>query len=274
MRNDQLITRSLIAGQLRSLGVRRGDILEVHAGLRSVGPVVGGADAVVLALLDAVGPEGTIVAVVSTDDDPYHLTDWPAERQRAYWEEWPPFDPARSSARRDHGVLAERIRTWPGAVRSNHPESGVAAVGERASWITEPHPADFAFGAGTPYDRIKLAGGKVLMLGAPLDTITMLHHAETMADLPNKQLVTYEVAVLVDGQRVWQSFHDIESGGRGAFPYEDVVPDGVDAFEVIASDALAAGVGRRGRAGLADTYLFPAQELVDFAVSWLAARFA
>ena len=274
MQDDQLITRSLIADQLGSLGVRRGDVLEVHAGLRSVGQVVGGADAVVLALLDAVGPDGTIVAVVSVDDDPYHLSDWPAHRQRAYWEEWPPFDPARSSARRDHGILAERIRTWPEAVRSNHPEMGVAAVGEKASWITEPHPPDFAFGVDTPYDRIKRAGGKVLMLGAPLSTITMLHHAETIADIPGKRLVTYEIAVLVDGERAWRSFHDIESGSRGAFPYEDVVPDGADAFEVIARDALAAGVGRHGRAGLAGAYLFPAQELVDFAVGWLAGRFA
>ena len=274
MQDDQLITRSLIADQLGSLGVRRGDVLEVHAGLRSVGPVVGGADAVVLALLDAVGPDGTIVAVVSMDDDPYHLADWPTDKQRAYWEEWPAFDPARSSARRDHGILAERIRTWPEAARSNHPEMGVAAIGEKASWITEPHPPDFAFGVDTPYDRIKRAGGKVLMLGAPLSTITMLHHAETIADIPGKRLVTYKVAVLVDGERVWRSFHDIESGSRGAFPYEDVVPDGTDPFEVIARDALAAGVGRRGRAGLADAYLFPAQELVDFAVGWLTARFA
>ena len=274
MQNEPLITRSIIANQLGSLGVERGDILEVHAGLRSVGPVVGGADALMLALLDAVGPEGTIVAVVAIDDHPYYLHDWPADKKQAYRDEWPPFDPARSSARRDHGILAERIRTWPGAIRSNHPEMGVAAVGDKASWITEPHPPDFANGVGTPYDRIKLAGGKVLMLGAPLGTITMLHHAETIADIPNKRLVTYEIAVLVDGQRTWQSFHDIETGSRGAFPYEDVVPHGVDAFEVIARDALAAGVGRHGRAGLADAYLFPAQELVDFAVGWLAGRFA
>ena len=150
---------------------------------------------------------------------------------------------------------------------------GVAAIGEKASWLTESHPPDFAFGPGTPYDRIKRAGGKVLLVGAPLETITMLHHAETIADIPDKRLVTYEFPVLLDGQRVWRTFHDIESGGQGAFPYESVVPAGTDPFEVIARDALAAGVGRHGQIGQAEAYLFPAQELVDFAVGWLTARF-
>jgi aminoglycoside 3-N-acetyltransferase len=267
-----LVTRSKLAGDLMALGVQPGDILEVHAGLRSIGHIVGGADALVLALLDAVG-EGTIVAVVSVDDHPYHLAEWSLERQRAYREELPAFDPARSSANREHGILAERIRTWPGALRSPHPEAGVAAIGPQARWIVDPHPNDFAFGEGTPYDRTKQAGGKVLLLGAPLSTITMLHHAETVADIPGKRLVRYEMPVLDNGRRVWRAYQDIESSDPGAFPYARVVPDGTDAFEVIARDALRQGVGRHGKVGLADSYLFPARELVQFAVGWLERHF-
>ena len=135
----------------------------------------------------------------------------PRESQRARRAEIPPFDLARSVVRRDHGVLAERVRTWPGALRSDHPEAGVAALGARAAWLTAQHPADFAFGPGTPYERLKQAGGKVLLLGAPLNTITMLHHAESIAPLPGKINVVYEMLVLVDGERVWREYRDIDS---------------------------------------------------------------
>jgi hypothetical protein len=37
------------------------------------------------------------------------------------------------------------------------------------------------------------AGGTVLMVGAPLDTVTLLHHAEHLAYIPNKRLRRYEV---------------------------------------------------------------------------------
>ena len=269
-----LQTRSQLASQLRTLGVEAGDILEVHSSLRSLGKVVGGADAVVLALLEAASPGGTLVAIVSMHDNPYHLHDWPEERQRAYRHELPAFDMARSTARSDHGFLAERIRTWPGAIRSTHPEAGVASIGEQAAWIVSPHPDDFAYGHDTPFDRIKLAGGKVLMLGAPLGTITMLHHAETIADVPGKRLVSYQIPIDVDGESIWKSYRDIDSSSRGALPYSKMVPEGEDPFEFIAREALRSGIGRTGKVGLADCYLFPAGALVDFAVEWMQTQFA
>ena len=46
---------------LASLGVRRGDLLMVHSSLRSIGLVESGPETVVDALLQALGPEGTLV---------------------------------------------------------------------------------------------------------------------------------------------------------------------------------------------------------------------
>ena len=265
------LTRSRLTADLRALGVARGDILEIHASLRAIGKVAGGVDAVALALLDAVGEEGTLAVVASMEDEAVDFSE-AREAQRARRSEIPPFDPARSAVRREHGVLAERVRTWPGAVRGNHPEAGVAAVGARAAWLVAPHPTDFAFGAGTPYERLKQAGGKVLLLGAPLNTITMLHHAETIAPLPGKVTLAYEMPVLVGGERVWREHRDIDSA-NGAFDYGRVVPPGVDAFDVIAGAALEAGVGRAGMVGGARSHLFEAQALVEFAVGWLTERF-
>ena len=118
----------------------------------------------------------------------------------------------------------------------------MVAVGPRAAWLTAEH--DDGYGAGSPFARLVEAGGKVLMLGAPLETVTLLHHAEAIAGAPSRRTITYEIA-MADGTT--RSFTDIDTS-RGAYPYERLGLE-TDEFEAIARDALAAGIGVRGRSG-------------------------
>ena len=53
-------TRASLATQLRQV-LPPGGIWIVHSSCRSLGPVEGGADTVVAALLDALGPDGTLM---------------------------------------------------------------------------------------------------------------------------------------------------------------------------------------------------------------------
>jgi aminoglycoside 3-N-acetyltransferase len=237
----------------------------VHTRMRALGP-----DTVVAALREAVGPDGTLMAYAGWDQDPYHLPEWPADIAEAALAELPPFDPATSEAKRDHGRLPERMRTWPGAVRGPHPEASMVAIGPMAEWLVAPHAFDHPHGENTPFSRLCEAGGRVLMLGAPLDTITLLHHAEALADAPNKRRVTYRMPILDDAATVWREIEDIDSA-EGAFDYERVVEG--DAFEAIATDALQAGIGVEGRVGRSTSYLFDADRLVRFGVVWLESRF-
>jgi aminoglycoside 3-N-acetyltransferase len=238
----------------------------VHTRMSALGWVVGGSETVVRALLDALGPEGTLVAYASWADHVYTLEDRPEEHREAYSAEPPLWDPATGAVDPDYGRIPERVRTWPGALRSEHPEASVVAVGPRAEWLTAVH--EDGYGAASPLARLVEADGQVLMLGAPLETVTLLHHAEAIARVPGKRTVRYEVA-LADG--TVQSFIDIDTS-RGAYPYE-LLGLGADEFEVMARDALAAGIGVRGTVGAADCHLFPARELTAFAVAWIEARF-
>ena len=244
----------------------------VHTSMSAIGWVVGGEDSIVLALLDAVGPAGTLAAYAGWDEDPYHLAAWPENWRRAYEGELPPYDASISVADHENGRVPERIRTWPGAVRGEHPEANFVALGPRAAWLVSPHPFDEAYGPGTPLARLVEAEGQILMVGAPLGTVTLLHHAEALADVPNKRRVTYRMPVVEDGASVWRTFHDIDTSAEGAFPYADVTGQD-DAFEVIAREALAAGCGVTGRVGDAESHLFEARQLLTFAVAWLEARF-
>jgi aminoglycoside 3-N-acetyltransferase len=265
------VTRDRLAEDLRRLGLRPGAVAMVHTRMSALGWVVGGSEAVVRALLDVLGPDGTLAAYASWQEHVYHASDWPAEHREAYLAAPPVFDPATGEAARDHGRIPERVRTWPGAARSVHPEASVVAVGARASWLCAEHPIDDGYGPRSPFARLVEAGGQVLLLGAPLETVTLLHHAEALARVPAKRTVTFRVPVAVGGAVEEREYTDIETS-HGALPYERLgLPD--DEFAVIAGEALAAGVGVRGPVGSSTSHLFPARELRDFAVAWMEERF-
>lgn len=243
----------------------------LHCSLSSMGYVVGGADTVVTALLEALGPDGTLMALAGWEHDSYELDEWPAAVRSAYLSDPPGFDPLVSEAARDFGRLPERIRTWPCAAASTHPEARIVALGGRSEWVTKDQPLDHPYGAGSPLEKLVEAEGQVLVLGAPLNTTTLLHHAEELARVPDKKIVHYRAPVTSPQGIEWVEIEDIETS-KGALPYEDVVGER-DAFDVIGEAALDAGLGTTGEVGEARSFLFPARELVRFAVDWMERHF-
>ena len=244
----------------------------VHCRMSALGHVVGGAETVLRALLDALEPDGTLMAYTGWQDEPPDdLDGLDEETRRIYLEEHPPYDPRFALARRDHGRIPEALRIWPGSCHSRHPEAGVAAVGPLAESLTAEHPYDDAYGASTPYARLVELGGQVVVLGAPLATVTLVHHAEAIAEVPDKRRVGYGMPVTVDGERLWRTFSDINTS-VGALPYERIL-DKEDYIEHIARSALAAGAGKSGPVGEAASYLFDARSLVGHAVGWIRRNF-
>ena len=54
-------TKEMIIKELKALGLEKGDAFMVHTSLKSMGYVCGGAQAVIEALIDVVGSDGTIM---------------------------------------------------------------------------------------------------------------------------------------------------------------------------------------------------------------------
>jgi len=266
------VTRSRLVADLRRLGVRAGGVVMVHTRMSAIGWVIGSSETVVRALLETLGPEGTLAAYACWEEHVYRAHERPAQEDRdAYLSEPPVFDPATAEAARDHGRIPERVRTWPGAEHSGHPEAAVVAVGARARWLVAPHPANDAYGAGSPFARLGEAEGQVLLLGAPHGTVTLLHHAEAIARTPEKRRLTFTVAMAEHGGFVEREFTDIDTAD-GAYPYDELGLD-EDPFAVIARAALDGGIGTRGSVGEAECHLFGARELTAFAVAWIEERF-
>ena len=133
-----LATRSSLRADLERIGVTAGDAVFVHAALRKVGPVVGGANTIIDALRDAVGPSGTLLAYADwqgMDDvlgDPAIYND-PASRPQV-----PPVDPKTSRATRDNCTFPELRHTTPGALRSANPGASCVAARTASSATRSP----------------------------------------------------------------------------------------------------------------------------------------
>jgi aminoglycoside N3'-acetyltransferase len=252
-----------LADDVRRLGVRLGDVVMVHASLRKVGPVAGGADGVLGALEAVVGAEGTLLMTVGAQDDWGWVNDRPEADRPLLLRDAEPFDCLLTPADPEVGVLAEVFRTRPGTLVSDHPEGRFAASGRLASVLVDDVPWDDYYGPGSPLERFVQAGGRVLRLGADIDTVTLLHYAEYLAPVPSKRRVTrHRMVVGRDGPelRVVTCLDDSEG---------IVDHPGDDYFGVILRRYLATGRACMGVVGGATSELIDGADIVKFAVQWM-----
>jgi aminoglycoside 3-N-acetyltransferase len=259
-------TEAHLVGQLADLGIASGDTVMVHASLRAVGPMPGRGVTFARAILDAVGPEGTLLAYTDWASGYEQLADRNgrvAERDR---HGVVPFDPGSSPATPDNGALAEIVRGWPGALRSANAGASCAAIGKRAAFLTADHALDYGYGERSPLARLVACNGKVLIAGAPLDTMTLLHHAEHLARISGKRIRRLEVPFRIGSSVQWRMIEEFNTSD----PVVAGLPD--DYFATIVGDFLASSSGRRGSVGKAEGVLVPARELIIFGVRWLEHR--
>lgn len=249
-------TVSSMMAQLEALGVRAGDTLLVHSSLSRLGWVCGGSQAVVQALLQAVGKEGTIVMPAQSSDwsDP---AEWqnpavPASWFESIYQGMPAFDPALSPTR-GMGRIAELFRTWPGTLRSNHPQASFTANGKHAAAVVSAHPLTPQFGEESPLGKLCALNAKVLLLGVGYDSCTCMHLAETrIASMPQKRM---GAALSENGERVWRWFEDVAYDTEG--------------FEQIGAQLDRDGHVGSGRIGEAECRLFDASRAADEAERWM-----
>lgn len=253
-------TSRSLASDLHSLGLGTGDVVMVHSSMRSLGFVAGGSQAVVQALLEVIGPQGTLVVPTHTPDNsdpagwrnpPVPETWWPVIRA-----ETPGFDPARTPSRW-MGFIAETVRAWPGAVRSDHPQVSCAALGSHAAEIVASHPLADAHGDKSPLGAINRLDGKVLLLGCGHGSNTSLHLAEARQEAPPR----CPAGASVLGQ-----------GGSSRWLTWDEVVTNEEDFEQLGEAFEATGAVSAGRVGEATARLMSQRALVDFGTAWIAAN--
>lgn len=257
----KLVLKQDILSALQAVGVQRGQTIMVHTSLSRLGFVCGGAQTVIEALLESVGETGTVMMPTQSwkNLDPSCGVHWeePQEWWQAIRDNWPAYDKAITPTN-TMGAVAEMFRTWPGAVRSDHPARSVAAWGRYADYLTREHDLSNIFGDGSPIGKLYELDGYVLLLGVGYDKNTSLHLADARAEYPGKHNCTEHSALLENGKRVWKA-------------YETLFVDGED-FAEIGKAFEAAQIVPKVALGNGTATFMRQRALVDFAVAWIEAH--
>ena len=255
----QPVTISSLKKDLTELGVKKGMTLMVHSALSKIGWVAGGPVAVILALEQVLGDEGTLVMPTHsgglTDPAGWQNPPVPKSWVQTIRDETPAYDPDLSPTR-SMGMIPETFRKQPGTIRSDHPHQSFAARGPLAAQITEGQPLDYSMGEGSPLAKVYDAEGWVLLLGVTHSNNTSLHLAEYRASYPNKKVEKNGAPMMVKGKRQWVEMEEINL-------------DESDFEQIGAAFAKETGKMLRGKAGIGDALLMPQRELVDFAAAWM-----
>jgi aminoglycoside N3'-acetyltransferase len=195
---------------------------------RAVRPVAAGPVTAIRALLDAVGPEGTLVMPSWGDDEDA------------------PFDPASTPVSPTLGITAELFRRFPGVRRSGHPFA-FAALGPNAEAITAdpiplpPHRLE------SPVGRVLERHGQILLLGVGHDANTTIHLAEVLAGVP--YAVSKHCTVMEQGHTLRVEYRENDHC--------------CERFALVDEWMRERGLQREGRVGAAQARLMDSRDLVE-----------
>lgn len=165
-----MITKKDVFRLLEEQGVKRDDVVTIHASLRAAGPIEGGADGLIDAL-KAYLSDGLLLVPTHT---------WAVVNREN------PFFDVRTTVP-NIGTLARVAAFRPDAVRTLHPTHSLAVFGRGA--------AEYARGeeqSATPapmggcLSRLYELKGKVLLLGVGHERNTYLHAVDERMNLPNR----------------------------------------------------------------------------------------
>jgi aminoglycoside 3-N-acetyltransferase len=165
---DLTITSERLEDDFHRAGVTEGDVLIVHSSLRAVGWLEGGPDAMLVALRRVLRPAGTLIMPTFS----FNLVAW----------NLPDFEPWHTPSR--VGKLTDRFWRQDGVRRTAHPTHSVAAWGRYAAQVTAGNIDYEPLGVGSPLDRARKLGAKILLVGVGHNRNSSVHVAEALADMP------------------------------------------------------------------------------------------
>lgn len=231
------VTSSELSEDLRALGVGAGMRLVVHASLRSLGWVVGGADAVLDALAAVVTERGLLLMPTFNHGAPF------ARGGAGVYD--PRVTPSTS------GAISDAFWRRPGVVRSLHPTHSFAALGRGAHEILAGHERGDTLGPNSPLGRLAEQGGFLLHLGTTHRVSSAKHLAESIRKVP----------CLDEGRDLFPV--RVPGGTTQSFPswrYRSRPCPLTESGEHIARVLAGRGVERHGRVGAARASLVSIEE--------------
>ncbi|MCJ7530034.1 MAG: AAC(3) family N-acetyltransferase [Anaerolineales bacterium] len=159
---------------LRHLGIRAGDGLLVHSALQFLGRPEGGLNPAKV-YFDAL--------CVVLDIHPQSSRGTFAVPTFNYsFAKGEPYD-SQTSPSQGMGIFSEYVRQQPGARRTSHPMQSLAVIGAHAADLTSRNTPS-AFDPGSAFERMLELDFKLLLLGADIQAVSIIHYSEQRSQVP------------------------------------------------------------------------------------------
>lgn len=156
--------------QLESMGLKGDETILIHSSMKSIGEVDGGADTVLDAWMEYF-KDGLLLL--------------PTHTWKTVNADNPVYNPQTTPS--CVGLLTNMFMKRDGVIRSLHPTHSMAGYGKNAAeYLAGEEYNNTPCTPGGCYDRIKDAGGKVLLVGVGHERNTYIHSVEEVLNVPNR----------------------------------------------------------------------------------------
>lgn len=235
MDQDEYLER--LRTDVANMGLRRGDDVLARLAQRNMAkpPVGTGAQALCEAIVDVIGPEGTLLVLTFS-----------AAPVLKPWARRPLFTQDSEALT---GKFPNYVMKHPNAIRSTHPTNSFAAIGPSAHEYLRFHtPASFSF---APIETLVAKGGHMMMVGCTEESpgFSTVHLAQYHLGLSYRTILS---------KRTGADYLDFD-GSRKTFRKPDV-PGCSAGFSRLYPMYRAHGLLREGEVGGAATMAISAPE--------------
>lgn len=156
--------------QLESMGLKGDETILIHSSMKSIGEVDGGADTVLDAWMEYF-KDGLLLL--------------PTHTWKTVNADNPVYNPQTTPS--CVGLLTNMFMKRDGVIRSLHPTHSMAGYGKNAAeYLAGEEYNNTPCTPGGCYDRLRDAGGKVLLVGVGHERNTYIHSVEEVLNVPNR----------------------------------------------------------------------------------------
>lgn len=238
-----MLTKNDLVKGFSQMGLAAGDIVLVHSSYKSFGPVEGGPQTVIDALLEVLTTEGTLIMPTFNFDF----------NKGEAWD-------VRSTPSK-MGVLTEVARTNPESRRVFHPFYSFAILGKLKDELTRLRYKD-SYGKESIFMRLRELDAKIMVIGLSYNhSMTFMHHIEQMEGVDYRFIKAFTGMVTDEHGRTYEDtftmlVRDIDRGVQTAV---DPMGELLDASGIVTIRRIGEAEVRLMKAN--DVYTFVSVEM-------------
>lgn len=182
----QTVTRDQLIAALKALGLVHGDGLLVHSAVQFLGRPVGGVGMYLEGICSVIEIGESRIEnsqlLLSNLNSPLSNSTVAVPTFNFAFARGEPYDPL-STPSKGMGAFSEHVRQLPGARRTAHPMQSLAIIGRYTGDLAE-RDTPSAFDPGSAFERLLELDFKLLLLGADVQAVSMVHYSEQRARVP------------------------------------------------------------------------------------------